>query len=637
MRRSAMTAKLTLMFAILSGLATAQVVLSGNSFTSSATPKTNYSNSIALVVGAGSNTYLQFSFANLPAGLNGSNVSAASVVVYVDAVGTAGTVDVYAVSGPWSASTITYNNVPALGSKILSTVPVSATGFVSLNVTSAVQAWLNGTQPNNGIALVPTPGSLVLASIDSIDNILTSHLAQLNLVLVSAASQGPQGPQGPSGPAGATGATGAAGPTGATGPPGLAGSTGPAGPQGLTGATGPVGPQGPAGPMPVGAALTTAPNTFSASQTINGTLIVTGIGNGVQFADGTVQTTATTSSGIPSGLGVAGTSPVPPAGYSVLTNYEAGNNWTSAGLAPMPTPSVGMATVSLNGLIYVIGGNSISTGSPLATVQAYNPVAKTWTTLASMNTARVFPAAVTLNGLIYVIGGGSVSIPPPTTAAVEVYNPTTNTWTLLSSMPTPRYALGAVAGNGLIYAIGGTVFCNNNPVQTNAVEIYNPAANTWSTGTPMPNGNTINCTNPSFTFTSGLTAIAASLLNGEVYVTGGSGAGSQITNGQTYMFDPNSNTWTALATRPGNSSTTMSGALLNGNIYTLDSNGELEIYNPSANTWTAGSGPGNSYGGLGNALFSTSSSVYTVGVNSQSVAFTEQYWPATTLYIYTTN
>jgi|HubBroStandDraft_5_1064220.scaffolds.fasta_scaffold796459_1 hypothetical protein len=81
----------------------------------------------------------------------------------------------------------------------------------------------------------------------------------------------------------------------------------------------------------------------------------------------------------------------------------------------------------------------------------------------------------------------------------------------------------------------------------------------------------------------------------------------------------------------------MSGALLNGNIYTLDSNGELEIYNPSANTWTAGSGPGNSYGGLGNALFSTSSSVYTVGVNSQSVAFTEQYWPATTLYIYTTN
>ena len=84
-----------------------QIVLTGNSFTSSAAPKTNYSTSIALVVGSGSNTYLQFSFAGLPAGLNGSNVSAANVVVYVDAVATAGTMDVYAVNGSWSASTIT--------------------------------------------------------------------------------------------------------------------------------------------------------------------------------------------------------------------------------------------------------------------------------------------------------------------------------------------------------------------------------------------------------------------------------------------------------------------------------------------------------------------------------------------------
>jgi hypothetical protein len=128
MRLSAVTAKLTLLLAILSGLATAQVVLTGNSFTSSATPKTNYSNSIALVVCAGSNTYLQFSFAGLPAGLNGSNISGANVVVYVDAVIAAGTIDVYTVKGSWSQGTITYNNAPALGSKILSAVPISTAG-----------------------------------------------------------------------------------------------------------------------------------------------------------------------------------------------------------------------------------------------------------------------------------------------------------------------------------------------------------------------------------------------------------------------------------------------------------------------------------------------------------------------------
>jgi hypothetical protein len=172
MRFTAIAMRLGLFVAILSGLAAAQVVLTGNSFTNSTAPKANYGASIALVVGPGSNTYLQFSFANLPAAFNGSNISAASVVIYVDAVGTAGTMDVYAVKGSWSQGTITYSNAPALGSKILSAVPVSATGFISLNVTSTAQAWLNGTLANNGIALVPTSGSPVLVAIDSLDNIL---------------------------------------------------------------------------------------------------------------------------------------------------------------------------------------------------------------------------------------------------------------------------------------------------------------------------------------------------------------------------------------------------------------------------------------------------------------------------------
>lgn len=208
-------------------LSQGQGVLIGNSFTSSITPKTNFSSSIAMVVGPGSNTYLQFSFAGLPASITGSNVSAANLVVFVDAALTSGTMDVYAVNSSWSASTITYNNAPALGTKILSAVPVSATGYISLNVTSTVQAWLNATLPNNGIALVPTSGSSILASIDSISNILTSHPAQLNLVLVSAGPEGPQGPQGATGPQGPTGPQGAPGPTGATG------SQGPQGPVGI--------------------------------------------------------------------------------------------------------------------------------------------------------------------------------------------------------------------------------------------------------------------------------------------------------------------------------------------------------------------------------------------------------------------
>lgn len=254
--------KLMLLLLLVTTASQGQAVLTGNSFTSSFTPRANYSESIAMVVGSGANTYLQFSFAGLPSGLNGSNVSAANLVVFVDDVATAGTIDVYAVNGWWSASTINYNNAPALGTKILSAVPVGAPGYVSLNVTSTVQAWLNGTLANDGIALVPTSGSSILVAIDSITNILTSHPPQLNLVLVSAGPQGVQGPQGPpgavgpqgaQGPQGPTGATGSAGPqgpvgpTGATGSQGPTGSAGPAGPQGPMGVAGPVGPQGPAG------------------------------------------------------------------------------------------------------------------------------------------------------------------------------------------------------------------------------------------------------------------------------------------------------------------------------------------------------------------------------------------------------
>jgi hypothetical protein len=238
-----------LLVSVLSALAGAQVVLTDDAFTWSQTPKNNYGSQIALVVSCGTNSYFKFSFANLPAGVDGTNIAGASVTIYVDAVLTSGTMDVYAVNGSWSEGAITYNNAPPLGSRLLSTVSVTKPGYLSFNLTSTVQAWLNGTLPNNGIALVPSSSSQISASFDSKENLLTSHTAGLSLVLVSAGPQGPQGVQGPqglTGPQGPQGPTGATGTTGATGP---AGTTGPAGPQGLQGFQGPMGLPGPAGPQ----------------------------------------------------------------------------------------------------------------------------------------------------------------------------------------------------------------------------------------------------------------------------------------------------------------------------------------------------------------------------------------------------
>jgi hypothetical protein len=236
--RARILAVVVLLFAVLSALTQAQVVVTDDANTSSLYPAKNFGDSIALIVCSGSNTYIKFSMANLGPGIASSNVSKATLVLYVDAVLTSGTVDVYQVNGSWSEGSIAYNNAPTLGAKLFSAVPVTKTGFLSLDMTSSVQAWLAGSLTNNGIALVPSAGSAISASFDSKENVFTSHPADLDLVLVSAGPQGqqgmqgPQGTVGPQGPAGLAGATGGPGPAGAQGP---AGATGPAGPPGSGG------------------------------------------------------------------------------------------------------------------------------------------------------------------------------------------------------------------------------------------------------------------------------------------------------------------------------------------------------------------------------------------------------------------
>lgn len=257
--RARLITRLTLLFVILSALAQAQVIVTDDANTSSLYPTKNFGGSIALLVGCGSNSYVKFSFANLGPGITSSNVSKATLVLYADYVLTSGTVDVYQVNGSWSEGAITWNNAPALGTKLFRAVPITKAGFLSLDLTSTVQSWLNGTLTNNGIALVPSSGSAISVSFDSKENILTSHVAQLPLVLVSAGPQGPQGPQGAQGPQGSAGPAGSAGPQGQQGVMGL---TGPAGPTGSTGL------QGSAGANGVGFNFRTAFNN-SASYAIN--------------------------------------------------------------------------------------------------------------------------------------------------------------------------------------------------------------------------------------------------------------------------------------------------------------------------------------------------------------------------------
>jgi hypothetical protein len=230
---------------------------SADTFVSSATPKTNYGSSPILIVQPGATAYLQFNLSSLP---DGASVSKATLRLYVDAVVKAGSFDVYQVNSGWSESALNYNSpapllgISATGNQAISVTSNKLNQFVLVDVTALVQGWVNGSVPNNGLALALTTvaGNF---SFDSKESLLTGNGPELEIVLNGGGAQGPQGPAGPagpqgsSGPAGANGATGPIGPQGATGAAGPMGPAGPAGPQGLMGLAGPQGPQGGIGPQ----------------------------------------------------------------------------------------------------------------------------------------------------------------------------------------------------------------------------------------------------------------------------------------------------------------------------------------------------------------------------------------------------
>ena len=76
----------------------------------------------------------------------------------------------------------------------------------------------------------------------------------------------------------------------------------------------------------------------------------------------------------------------------------------------------------VNNILYVFGGQSGS--GVLNVVEAYDPVANTWSTKAPMPTARDSVNAVAVKGIIYLVGGYNGN---SRTATVEAYDPATNT------------------------------------------------------------------------------------------------------------------------------------------------------------------------------------------------------------------
>lgn len=177
-----------LLFVVLTALisAHAQITPSQDAYTDSSKPTTNFGTATTLgtanTLPSIQASYIQFDLSSIPAGYTGANIAKATLKLYVNSAATAGSLNVDFVSGTWSEKTITHNLAPALGTTIVSGVPLttaSTNRYVEIDITSALQAWLNGT-PNDGIALVAN--SPLSATFDSKENTAQSHPPELDVV-----------------------------------------------------------------------------------------------------------------------------------------------------------------------------------------------------------------------------------------------------------------------------------------------------------------------------------------------------------------------------------------------------------------------------------------------------------------------
>lgn len=106
-----------------------------------------------------------------------------------------------------------------------------------------------------------------------------------------------------------------------------------------------------------------------------------------------------------------------------------------------------------------------------------------WRAAAPMPTPRIWPAAVTLGERIYVIGGMSAF--GQTLDTVEIYDPFKDTWTPGPPLPDGRYQLGAAVLDDKIYAVGGLVGYSQQA--RDSLFVFDPQRGGWSTGPNLPN------------------------------------------------------------------------------------------------------------------------------------------------------
>lgn len=251
------------------------------------------------------------------------------------------------------------------------------------------------------------------------------------------------------------------------------------------------------------------------------------------------------------------------ANSNVVSKYDVINNTWYYG-TNLPSQRNNMGVVGINDKVYVIGGDTYSSGTDTVykDLNIYNTSNDTWTIGASMSRNKLGFGCVAIGTKIYCISGGNTYA--STSNYVDIYDTTTNTWSTGADIPTARRHFFCLAIGTKIYCIGGEQYVSTTVKSVNAVEIYDTINNTWTTGASMPTAREY---------------VGGYVLNNKIYCFGGDTTTTQSTS---EVYDITTNSWSAGPAIPP--MLYFSYQYLNNKLYCFGLE-KLYIYDIATSTW----------------------------------------------------
>ncbi|RME73441.1 MAG: hypothetical protein D6784_11920 [Chloroflexi bacterium] len=234
-----------------------------------------------------------------------------------------------------------------------------------------------------------------------------------------------------------------------------------------------------------------------------------------------------------------------------------------------------------------------------------------WKILTAMPTRRAGLAAAVLDGKVFAIGGIRANNQP--TRLVEIFDPAANTWSEGAARPTAATDFQAAVVGKKIYTPGG---CTSSGQALDTLEIYSPPADAWTTGASLP---------------APRCGYALAVYSDTLYLFGG-WDGEQFTD-TVFVYHPDQNRWDTLDTHLPRPKGYAGAAVLDNAIYVVGGyNGQEEFaethrFLPGSGQWEERASLHEKRGGLG--LVAAAGKLYAIGGGWSTPAQTvEKYDPA---------